>query len=110
MQHLNICPCALLEFIINELIRNCHDVIAALRAGKCLRAQKKKKKAMRMRMQVYLLGAIYLNVASLELQLHLIFWTWQANGNITDMIDDNAWSFSLQRVFCMTGSVYLYLT
>lgn len=72
MQHLNICPCALLEFIINELIRNCHDVIAAEENAS---GSKKKKKSEQMRMQVYLLGAIYLNVASLELQLHLIFWT-----------------------------------
>lgn len=46
-----------------------------------------------MRQQVYLSGSPSLNVASLKLQLRLIFWTEAANGNITDMIDDDASSF-----------------
>lgn len=62
---------------------------------------------------MYLLGIACLNVASLKRQLHLIFETEAANGNITDMMDDDAASYGPSRVFGgarMTGSTYLYLT
>lgn len=53
----------------------------------------------KMRQQVYLSGSPSLNVASLKLQLRLIFWTEAANGNITDMIDDDASEFRSRREF-----------